>query len=342
MSGDGAGDETPDTTFIMGQEFTGRLVAGTPPRFGEPGYDEAAWRREYVGTFATPEPPRTVTYNITGAMLDPDTREAMARSVARALATPRGARITGIRGDTMMIETDPPRALDPSDPRATHGPAWSAGTPHTDEEAAVMLGATEPRHALRDRMHHRMQRTLGNVVLEPSPRVTPGEPMPAATMPREDWREAWRDAEVPPLCTLVPRCEASGARVVLPMDYSLSPPESVRVRYASRDATLGSVLWSVRAARSGSTLDDLCRVGERADGAEHVPADAEGADDAQRERDARRMYPVRGARGWCEGLGAAGFDSAFVAPVVAEITWQAMRAACPERVYPEPTGGESE
>jgi hypothetical protein len=109
------------------------------------------------------------------------------------------------------------RAMDDDEPDPAHGPAWAAGTPHTDEEAVVILGQSEPRHALRERMHHRMQRTLGNVVLEPSPRVTPGEPMPAATMARDDWREAWRDAEVPVLCALRERCEASGARVALPL-----------------------------------------------------------------------------------------------------------------------------
>lgn len=230
------------------------------------------------------------------------------------------------------------------------GPAWSQNTPHTAEEASVILGATEPRHALRDRMHHRMQRTLGNVVLEPSPRVTPGEPMPAATMPAAEWREAWRDAEVPPLCTLVPRCEASGARVVLPMDYSLSPPESVRVRYASRDATLGGALWKVRPSRSGSTIDDLCRVGEGGEGAEHVPLDAERWSGLQ---GPSYYVEVRGhplsyvSRGWCPGLlSSDDADRAEAAtpvdPATAAATWQAMRAAAPERVYPEPTAGESE
>lgn len=230
-------------------------------------------------------------------------------------------------------------------PRAAHGPAWSAGTPRTAEEATGLLAQVETRDALCARMHHRMQRTMGNVVLEPSPRVTPGAPMPDATMPVEQWRATWRAAEVPVLCELRERCEASGARVVLPMDYSLSPPESVRVRYASRDATLGSVLWSVRAARSGSTIDDLCRVGEGGDGVEHVPIDAERWSGLQ---GPSYYIEVRGhplfyvSRGWCPGLlSSDDADRAEAAtpvdPATAAATWQAMRDACPERVYPEPS-----
>ena len=202
-----------------------------------------------------------------------------------------------------------------------------------------MLGQVEPRHALTQRLHHRMQRTLRRVVLEPSPRVTPGEPMPEATMPRATWRKAWRDAEVPVLTTLRERCEATGARVVLPFGYSLSPPETVRDRYTSRDGVLGGVLWKVRHARSGSTIDDLCRVGERADGAEHVPADAEGIDERTATLRAMRLATplLFAARGWCPALTDAPAPTIPVDPATATATWQAMREACPERVYPEPS-----
>lgn len=229
------------------------------------------------------------------------------------------------------------------------GPAWSQNTPHTAEEASVILGATEPRHALRERLASRKAAAEGCVVLEPSPRVTPGEPMPAATMPRAQWRATWRDAEVPVLCALRERCEASGARVVLPLDYYLDPPETVRDRYTSRDGMLGGVLWKVRPARSGSTIDDLCRVGEGGEGAEHVPLDAERWSGLQ---GPSYYVEVRGhplsyvSRGWCPGLlSSDDADRAEAAtpvdPATAAATWQAMRAAAPERVYPEPTG-ESE
>lgn len=216
------------------------------------------------------------------------------------------------------------------------GPAWAASTPRTDEEASVILGATEPRHALRERMHHRMQRTLGNVVLEPSPRVTPGEPMPEATMPAAEWRATWRDAEVPVLCELRERCEATGARIVLPLD-GLDAPESVYYRYTSRDGMLGGALWKVRPARSGSTIDDLCRVGEGGEGGEHVPLDAERVYPGDSTN--ARAYPLPWAdRGWCEGLWVGTYaDTRSGTPATAAATWQAMRDACPERVYPEPS-----
>lgn len=221
------------------------------------------------------------------------------------------------------------------------GPAWSQNTPHTAEEASVILGATEPRHALRDRMHHRMQRTLGNVVLEPSPRVTPGEPMPEATMPRAQWRATWRDAEVPVLCALRERCEATGARVVLPLD-GLELPESVYYRYRlDGDGPLSGVLWAMRAG-ADVTVDELCRVDTPRGGGAHVPADAEGesAENWSREN-ARRLMPPNIPRGWCRGIFPSITEGAAVDPDTAAATWQAMREACPERVYPEPTG-ESE
>lgn len=216
------------------------------------------------------------------------------------------------------------------------GPAWSQNTPHTAEEASVILGATEPRHALRERMHHRMQRTLGNVVLEPSPRVTPGEPMPEATMPAAEWRATWRDAEVPPLCALRERCEASGARPVI--------AECVdRAGLADRIPQRRRIgaLWLVGTANRGygDALEEVLCIDIGRDGDEHVPADAQ------------RVYPgdpyARAnplpwlPRGWCEGLAPTDLAAALRDDDPAA-TWQAMRVACPERVYPEPTAGESE
>ncbi len=225
------------------------------------------------------------------------------------------------------------RAMDDDepDPRVAHGPAWAAGTPHTDEEAAIMLGQAEPRHALRERMHHRMQRTLRCVVLEPSPRVTAGEPMPAATMPAAEWREAWRAAEVPVLCALRERCEASGARVALPL-RGFEPHPSYVDRYAN------SVRWGQSAPALDVTIDEVYRLEPyRVRGRDHVPADAEGADDAQRARDAARLAPLPWLpRGWCEGL-ATGALAAALRDDEPAATWQSMRDACPERVYPEPT-----
>lgn len=215
------------------------------------------------------------------------------------------------------------------------GPAWSQNTPHTAEEASVILGATEPRHALRERMHHRMQRTLGNVVLEPSPRVTPGEPMPAATMPVAEWRETWRDAEVPVLTTLRERCEASGARPVI---AECVAHESVRARIPQR-RRIGA-LWLVGTANRGygDALEEVLCIGVEGDSAEHVPADAERVytGDPYARANPLPWLP----RGWCEGLAPTDLAAALRDDDPAA-TWQAMRAACPERVYPEPTG-ESE
>lgn len=214
------------------------------------------------------------------------------------------------------------------------GPAWSQNTPHTAEEASVILGATEPRHALRERLASRKAAAEGCVVLEPSPRVTPGEPMPEATMPRAQWRATWRDAEVPPLCALVARCEATGARIVLPLD-GLDAPESVYYRYRlDGDGPLSGVLWALDATSAETTVESVMRVGVVGDGAEHVPADAQ------------RVYPgdpyARAnplpwlPRGWCEGLDPSALAAALRDDDPAA-TWQAMRDACPERVYPEPS-----
>lgn len=215
------------------------------------------------------------------------------------------------------------------------GPAWSQNTPHTAEEASVILGATEPRHALRDRMHHRMQRTLGNVVLEPSPRVTPGEPMPEATMPRAQWRATWRDAEVPPLCELRERCEATGAVPVVVQSVA----SGVVDRYRAQ-----AIVAPAGSAGPEATLDAVLRCPRRpVDWEQHVPADAEPQDYDARERvRIRRANPLPWApRDWCEGLaGGPAFDAQRDDDPAA--TWQAMRVACPERVYPEPTAGESE
>jgi hypothetical protein len=75
----------------------------------------------------------------------------------------------------------------------------------------------------------------------------------------------------------------------------------------------------------------------RVRGRDHVPADAEGADDAQRARDAARLAPLPWLpRGWCERLDPGALAAALRDDEPAA-TWQAMRDACPERVYPEPT-----
>ena len=65
--------------------------------------------------------------------------------------------------------------------------------------------------------------------------------------------------------------------------------------------------------------------------------DAEGADDAQRARDAARLAPLPWLpRGWCERLDPGALAAALRDDEPAA-TWQAMRDAAPERVYPEPT-----
>lgn len=216
------------------------------------------------------------------------------------------------------------------------GPAWSQNTPHTAEEASVILGATEPRHALRERLASRKAAAEGRVVLEPSPRVTPGEPMPAATMPRAQWRATWRDAEVPPLCALRERCEASGARPVI--------AECVdRAGLADRIPQRRRIgaLWLVGTANRGygDALEEVLCIDIGRDGDEHVPADAQRVYPG--EQAIQRYDPIQWvARDWCAGLGGESYEAQRDDDPAA--TWQAMRVACPERVYPEPTAGESE
>ena len=228
------------------------------------------------------------------------------------------------------------RAMDDDepDPRTAHGPAWSAGTPRTAEEALLMLSQSDPRPVLRDRMHHRMQRTLGNVVLEPSPRVTPGEPMPDATMARAQWREAWRDAEVPALCALRERCEASGADPVMP-DGSYDGFAHCFARYPTGTAryalpTFNEQLVPLR-------VDERAPLADRKEVAERVS----DSDEARARGNARANPLPWLPRGWCEGLAPTDLAAALRDDDPAA-TWQAMREACPERVYPEPTAGESE
>lgn len=227
-------------------------------------------------------------------------------------------------------------------PRAAHGPAWSAGTPRTAEEATGLLAQVETRDALCARMHHRMQRTMGNVVLEPSPRVTPGEPMPEATMPLADWRATWRDAEVPVLCELRERCEASACVPVMPNGSEDGFAHCI-ARYPTGTARYGlptyrnalRVSAPVDAEEQAMLREHLAQRGADitvSDAAIYVGGDGGGSGGT-------RAYPARiTPRGWCKGLvGYGAYIATPVDPATAAATWQAMRDACPERVYPEPT-----
>lgn len=210
-----------------------------------------------------------------------------------------------------------------------HGPVWIDGTPRTSAGAQGMLSEVEPRHALRERLASRRAATEGRVVLEPSPRVTPGEPMPAATMPAAEWREAWRAAEVPALCALRERCEASGARPVI-ADWWADSHASVVDRYARAPTRSGEAMLRPEYVLQGA----LCVWGWVGD---PLPG---RWDDVYQRSDRADPLPSA-ARGWCPALTDAPAPTAPVDPATADATWQAMRAACPERVYPEPTG-ESE
>jgi len=167
-----------------------------------------------------------------------------------------------------------------------HGPAWAAGTPRTDEEAAVMLGQAEPRHALRERLASRKAAAEGRVVLEPSPRVTPGEPLPEATMPRAQWRATWRDAEVPVLCALRERFEASGAVPVIGTAMLYAP-------WADRYGALAPL-------RARLEIGDPL-------GLATLGGDVRGETWADTARQPRRDHagPYNEPRGWCEGLSSA-------------------------------------
>lgn len=280
-------------------------------------------------------------------------KDAADRALGRALdvadqppllmsgAAKRGGLEAMVRAANPKIARPAPPPLTPEQERArdrhaaeqAHGPAWSAGTPRTADEAQAMLGAVEPRHALRERIHHRMQRTLGCVVIEPSPRVTAGEPMPATTMERAEWREAWRVAPVPPLCTLRERCEATSCYPAV--RYSAEAAE----RHGTRP------WWTPDTGQSSLGFDQVLRVTDErprplsqlrallfSEGAESVS----DSDEHQR-RENYRAYPTFAARGWCDNLSGGPMGPALpVNPARAEATWQAMRAAAPERVYPEP------
>jgi len=234
-----------------------------------------------------------------------DVRARFVRDLRAAAEAGKRVRVVAQRdGSSMAVMDDD----EPADPRAaldaTHGPAWSAGTPRTDEEAAVMLGQVEPRHALRERLTSRRAAAEGRVVLEPSPRVTPGQPMPEATMERAQWRPratrlaptrpkerarwsiegGWLDAEVPPLCTLVARCEASGARVVLPIPGSDERYAAAKDRYGTLSAERAWLEINDPLGRDPLSGD---------------PLGPEGADEAAR-RD--HAGPYDEPRGWCAEL----------------------------------------
>ena len=219
-----------------------------------------------------------------------------------------------------------------------HGPAWAAGTPHTDEEASVMCGQVEPRGVLGERVLERDARTRGEVLS--TYRDADGEER-VRVVPLASWRPTldehgtlrggWLDAEVPVLTTLRERCEASACRPVVAQTDGAGP---VVARYRGQ-----AIVALNGGAGAEATLDAVLRCPRGyVDWTAHVGLDAEPQDYDARERREARAEAIGVARGWCEGLWAGTYAATRpVSPATADATWQAMRAAAPERVYPEPS-----
>ncbi len=195
---------------------------------------------------------------------------------------------------------------------------WRAGTPRDAQEAHRMRREVEPIHAALERSVHWDALALDEVhpsphiPFEPKLRGAGGAAIPQdrRAIPRSRWRPVatkrngswvlsggWLDAPVPALTTLVPMCEASGARVVLPAALSRDGGASCFNRYPPGTARYGP-----------SVLADA------------VPILGPG--DAERQNLFRHMSETLGAqwvmqwprhsgppflrdkRGWCPGLAA--------------------------------------
>ena len=122
--------------------------------------------------------------------------------------------------ETVLLdyEPDPRKVLD-----AAHGEGWAAGTPRTEAEARAMLREVEPPEAVIERRG--WQKPRREFI--------------------EQWRDSWRQRSVPALTTLVPRCEASACKLVLPDardtgDATAEIFEAVRDRYGE---STHRVLW---------------------------------------------------------------------------------------------------
>lgn len=194
-----------------------------------------------------------------------------------------------------------------------HGPAWADGTPRTEAEAREMLASAEPRAAQSERLWSRDARSRGSVlVMLPAPRDPRYSPFaslgisawrPRATRTLDGRRVlsgGWLDAPVPPLCTRVPRCEATGARVVVVDTADLEARASLKDRYGPALCPLLWARYMQNRSNGAWVIGTLLRVQTGASGGRYY-AETFGEIESTTPRPAH-AGPYGEPRGWCRGL----------------------------------------